>query len=1003
MIENAIWTEKYRPSTFAEVQGQKDIVKKVEAFVKQGNMPHVLFAGPAGVGKCITGDTPIMTGAGEVLPIAEAYKHGLSTVMTLDVEGRIKPGKVAYCYKSEADSLILLKTTAGKHLKVTKEHPFLVLKEGVPTWTEAHAIRTGTLVAVPECVKPCVQEQTISWERGFWAMLREEVLIRPNKLCSGVKRKVLAFLEGKRGSNTEISVAIKEKRGVVAWATSELIKEGLLVSEGERPLVFSATTVVKRREIPLCEVRDTSLVTKLFYKRGGIRSKGSISYFTEATPAFYEWLGLVFGDGHVRVSSIRFYNKNERLRQHFLELSQQVFGDMPWQESELPDVPYMELLSARPISALLESHYGIILRRKKSDIIKIPSSLFVASDECVAAFVRAYFECDGHCGEGGVQFSSASKELLFGLSYILLRWGIHARLRRKRRQYYLEIHDSFQVNELGRRIKSEFKQLCSPRRAETNVDIMEVATSRVRKVMSRLGIRHEELSMLGNNSHLFDRGRGSRDRVRILYASLCELARERLNQGLKAISLCDSLRPDIEGELENLFKGLGDSRTRSALGKECHIRYDRLKDYFDGRREPNLANTLKVLKGLQRLKKTGSEAYTRVMQSLILRKELEGTLRLFNISYAELARTMYDSAANISMCLNSDGLSFQSILKLQGLFVAVKTLVERRIYSEDVMENLELFQYLSQAELRWDTVNVLEQVSGDEVYDLNVEETHNFIGGHGALVLHNTTLSLVVARQLFGDEWRGNFLELNASDERGIDVVRVKVKDFARTRAIGDVPFKIIYLDECDALTKEAQQALRRTMENYTQTCRFILSCNYSSKIIDPIQSRCTVFRFKPLSKDELKVVVDRIVKGESLTVDAKAFDALVEVSGGDVRRVENILQACAALDKKVTDEHIFSIASYARPTEIKSVLDLSVKGDFLEARKQLLKVMLEYGLSGLDVVKQLQAAVWKLEGVEDKRKLGMIKACGEAEFRMVEGSDEFVQLEALLAAFAVQ
>ncbi len=265
-----------------------------------------------------------------------------------------------------------------------------------------------------------------------------------------------------------------------------------------------------------------------------------------------------------------------------------------------------------------------------------------------------------------------------------------------------------------------------------------------------------------------------------------------------------------------------------------------------------------------------------------------------------------------------------------------------------------------------------------------------------------TTLALVVARTMFGDAWRGNFLELNASDERGIDVIRVKVKDFARTRAIGDVPFKIIYLDECDALTREAQQALRRTMENYTQTCRFILSCNYSSKIIDPIQSRCTVFRFKPLSKDELKGIVDLIAKEESLSVDAKAFDALVEVSKGDVRRVENVLQACAAMGKKVTDEQVFSIASYARPTEVSDILALSVKGDFLEARKQLLKVMLDYGLSGLDVVKQLQSAVWKLEGVDDRRKLQMVKACGEAEFRMVEGSDEFIQLEALLAAFAV-
>lgn len=119
-----------------------------------------------------------------------------------------------------------------------------------------------------------------------------------------------------------------------------------------------------------------------------------------------------------------------------------------------------------------------------------------------------------------------------------------------------------------------------------------------------------------------------------------------------------------------------------------------------------------------------------------------------------------------------------------------------------------------------------------------------------------STLALIVVKQLFGEAWRENYLELNASDERGIDVVRQKVKDFARTKAIGDVPFKVIFLDEADALTREAQQALRRTMENSTATCRFILSCNYSSKILDPIQSRCVVFRFqlleKKISKEEL-------------------------------------------------------------------------------------------------------------------------------------------------------
>lgn len=267
-----------------------------------------------------------------------------------------------------------------------------------------------------------------------------------------------------------------------------------------------------------------------------------------------------------------------------------------------------------------------------------------------------------------------------------------------------------------------------------------------------------------------------------------------------------------------------------------------------------------------------------------------------------------------------------------------------------------------------------------------------------------TTLSLVIARELFGDNWRENTLELNASDERGIDVVRVKVKDFARTKAIGDVPFKLIYLDESDALTREAQQALRRTMENYTKTCRFILSCNYSSKIIDPIQSRCAVFRFKPLSKEEIKEVIGNVCKGEGGEVRQfllpDAAEALYEVSDGDVRRLTNIMQSCFVLKKEgeyITPEDIFSMASVAKPKEVNEVLSLAAKGNFLESRKKLLSLMLDYGLSGLDVIRQIQKEIWNLK-LEDRKKVELVDKCGEVEFRMVEGSDEYIQLESFLA-----
>ncbi len=260
-----------------------------------------------------------------------------------------------------------------------------------------------------------------------------------------------------------------------------------------------------------------------------------------------------------------------------------------------------------------------------------------------------------------------------------------------------------------------------------------------------------------------------------------------------------------------------------------------------------------------------------------------------------------------------------------------------------------------------------------------------------------TTLSLVIAKQLFGKNWRQNVLELNASDERGIDIVRVKVKDFARTKAIGDVPFKLIYLDESDALTKEAQQALRRTMENYTKTCRFILSCNYSSKIIDPIQSRCAVFRFKPLAKEDIFQMIDKLSAEENLTVSEDAKEALFEVSNGDCRRLENVMQSCAVIKKDLDAELVYSMASVAKPKEVKELLGIAACGDFLASRKKLLDLMLNYGLAGIDVIKQIQKGIWDLE-LDDRKKVELIDKCGETEFRMVEGSDEYVQLEAFLA-----
>jgi len=264
-----------------------------------------------------------------------------------------------------------------------------------------------------------------------------------------------------------------------------------------------------------------------------------------------------------------------------------------------------------------------------------------------------------------------------------------------------------------------------------------------------------------------------------------------------------------------------------------------------------------------------------------------------------------------------------------------------------------------------------------------------------------TTSAMCIARELYSDNWKMNFMETNASDERGIDVVRGKIKDFARTMPLGDVNFKVILLDEADSLTKDAQHALRRTMEMYATTCRFILDCNYSSKIIDPIQSRCAVFRFKPLGEPAVIEYLKEVCDKEEIKTEGKALNSVYQVSNGDLRKALNILQSCGSVSKTINEALVFEVASYAQPQELEKVVNLGLKGSFSEARSLLFDVMLKYGLSGIDAIKQIQSIIMTLK-IDDKLKVRLLDRIGEYEFRMVEGADEFLQLDALLAQFYI-
>ena len=268
----------------------------------------------------------------------------------------------------------------------------------------------------------------------------------------------------------------------------------------------------------------------------------------------------------------------------------------------------------------------------------------------------------------------------------------------------------------------------------------------------------------------------------------------------------------------------------------------------------------------------------------------------------------------------------------------------------------------------------------------------------GAAGTGKTSAATAIAQELYKSEWHENFIELNASDERGIDVVRNKIKNFARTAPL-HAQFKIIFLDEADALTPDAQSALRRTMESYSMSCRFILSSNYSSKIIEPIQSRCAIYRFKPVQDADIQSRIQYIADKEGITLNEGALAAISAIANGDLRKAINVLQSSAVINENIDENLVYQITSTAKPEDINLLIHTAMDGNFMDALIILDSFLLEQGLSAVDIINQIHRAVFDLD-IPDRVKVKLIDKIGEIDFRLTEGATERIQLEALIAEF---
>ncbi|MCF3652819.1 MAG: replication factor C small subunit [Aigarchaeota archaeon] len=267
-----------------------------------------------------------------------------------------------------------------------------------------------------------------------------------------------------------------------------------------------------------------------------------------------------------------------------------------------------------------------------------------------------------------------------------------------------------------------------------------------------------------------------------------------------------------------------------------------------------------------------------------------------------------------------------------------------------------------------------------------------------------TATAHAFARDLFGPNYieDGYFLEINASDERGIQTIREKVKMFARQIPMGEYSFKILFLDESDQLTDDAQHAFRRVMEQFSVTCRFILAANYSNRIIEPIQSRCAVFRFKPLSKIHVIQYLKRIADNEGLEVDDQAYEVIYDFSEGDMRKAINILQACASISKKIEEKTVYEVMGYVSRGEVRRILELALSGKFTDARDEVRRLLYIQGIMPSDLISAIYRELFYIDLDEDD-KLELLDLLGEVDYRISEGATPEVQLMAFLARLAAK
>lgn len=265
-----------------------------------------------------------------------------------------------------------------------------------------------------------------------------------------------------------------------------------------------------------------------------------------------------------------------------------------------------------------------------------------------------------------------------------------------------------------------------------------------------------------------------------------------------------------------------------------------------------------------------------------------------------------------------------------------------------------------------------------------------------------TSTVLAIARKLNGPNYQSTTLELNASDDRTITMVREQIKDFASTKKILDKGLKLIILDEADAITQEAQAALRRIMEKYSKNTRFCLMCNHVNKIIPAIQSRCTRFRFGPLQETHVRQRLNEIISLEGVNITEAGLKAILQLGQGDMRRILNILQASyMAFPQLVDEESVYSCTGHPLPSDVRTMVECMLNMDIQTCFNRISEIKTEKGYALQDIVTNVHLILTIIK-IDNESRICLYKALADIEHRLAAGSSEKLQLSAMISAFVL-